>query len=140
MRKKETDCEPPEKRGNGAPKTVDEYIAGIAEPAHGMLVRMREAIGSALPPEAVETISYRMPAFKHKKVLVWFAAFKNHCSLFPTAKVIEAFGDELKGFTVSKGSVHLPLGKPAPVSLIKKMVKMRVKQSESQGRRTSNAG
>jgi uncharacterized protein YdhG (YjbR/CyaY superfamily) len=50
-----------------------------------------------VPPEATETISYRMPAFKHKGVLVWFAAFSNHCSLFPTASVIEAFKDELNG-------------------------------------------
>ena len=63
---------------------------------------MRELIRSALPEEAQETISYRMPAFKHKKVLVWFAAFKNHCSLFPGSGVIEQFEEELKGFKVSK--------------------------------------
>jgi len=140
MRKKGPESSAPEKRGNVAAKSVDEYIAGIAEPARGMLVTMRGAIRSALPKEAVETISYRMPAFKHKKVLVWYAAFKNHCSLFPTAKVIEAFEDELKGFTISKGSVHFPLYKPAPVSLIKKMVKARLKQSESSGHDARSTG
>jgi uncharacterized protein YdhG (YjbR/CyaY superfamily) len=140
MRKKGPEGSTPEKRGNGAQKTVDEYIAGVVEPGRGMLVTMRAAIRSALPQEAVETISYRMPAFKTKKVLVWFAAFKNHCSLFPTAQVIEAFRDELKGFTVSKGSVHFPLDKPVPAALIRKMVKARVEQSESRGRGTPSAG
>jgi uncharacterized protein YdhG (YjbR/CyaY superfamily) len=135
MRKKESGDSSPEQKGNGAPKTVDEYLACVAEPARRVLTRMRAAIRSALPPEATETISYRMPAFKTKKVLVWFAAFKNHCSLFPTAAVIEAFKDELKGFSTSKGTVHFPIGKPLPTALIKKLVKARVEQSESKGRR-----
>jgi uncharacterized protein YdhG (YjbR/CyaY superfamily) len=83
------------------------------------------------PPEATETISYRIPAFRHYRVLVWFAAFSNHCSLFPTASVIAAFQDELKGFSVSKGTIHFPLDKPLPIALIKKLVKARVAQNES---------
>ncbi len=77
---------------------------------------MRAAIRAAVPAEAVETISYRMPAFKHKRVLVWFAAFANHCSLFPTASVIEAFRNELEGFTTSKGTVQFPTDKPLPIA------------------------
>jgi uncharacterized protein YdhG (YjbR/CyaY superfamily) len=53
-------------------------------------------------------------------VLVWFAAFSNHCSLFPTAAVIEAFKDELKGFSTSKGTIHFPPDKPLPTALGKK--------------------
>ena len=111
---------------------MDAYFAGVAEPAHSMLMKMRAAIRAAVPKEATETISYRMPAFKHKKVLVWFAAFKDHCSLFPTGAPIEAMKEEIeaKGLTISKGTVHFPLGKPLPVGLIKKLVKMRVEQSE----------
>ena len=96
MRKKQSGDSSSQKKGNGTPKTIDEYIATVAEPARSILTRMRAAIRSALPPEATETISYSMPAFKTKKVLVWFAAFKNHCSLFPTAAVIEVFKDELQ--------------------------------------------
>ena len=96
---------------------------------------MRAAIRSAVPPEAIETISYRIPAFKHKGVLVWFAAFSEHCSLFPTASVIDAFRNELKGFRTSKGTIHFPLDKPLPVALIKKLVKARVAQNESRKRR-----
>jgi uncharacterized protein YdhG (YjbR/CyaY superfamily) len=122
-------------KDNGAPKNFDEYLAGVPEPARNTLNRLRAAIRSAVPPEATETISYRIPAFKHKRVLVWFAAFSNHCSLFPTASVIEVFGNELKGFTTSKGTIHFPTDKPLPTALIKKLVKARVAQDESKKRR-----
>jgi uncharacterized protein YdhG (YjbR/CyaY superfamily) len=92
---------------------------------------MRAAIRSAVPREATETISYRIPAFKHHGILVWFAAFSDHCSLFPTAAVIEAFKEELKGFSTSKGTIHFPLNRPLPVALIKKIVKARVAELEA---------
>ena len=122
-------------KGKGAPKNVDEYLAGVPQPARGTLNKMRAAIRSAVPAEATETISYGMPAFKHKGVLVWFAAFSNHCSLFPTASVIEAFKNELKGFSTSKGTIHFPTDKPLPTALVKKLVKARVAQNESKKRR-----
>jgi len=122
-------------RGNRAPRNVDEYLAGVPEPARSTLNKIRAAIRSAVPPEATETISYGIPAFKHKRVLVWFAAFSNHCSLFPTASVIEAFKDELKGFSTSKGTIQFPTDKPLPAALVKKLVKARVAQIESKGRR-----
>jgi uncharacterized protein YdhG (YjbR/CyaY superfamily) len=122
-------------KGSGAPKNVDEYLAGIPEPARSTLNKMRAAIRSAVPPEATETISYRIPAFKHNGVLVWFAAFSNHCSLFPTASVIEAFKNELKGFTTSIGTIHFPTDKPLPTALVKKLVKARVAQNEAKKRR-----
>jgi len=117
-----------------APKNVNEYIAALPQPARSTLKKMRAAIRSAVPPEATETISYRIPAFKHKGVLVWFAAFTNHCSLFPTASVINAFKADLRGFSTSKGTVHFPTDKPLPISLIKKVVKARVAQNESKKR------
>jgi uncharacterized protein YdhG (YjbR/CyaY superfamily) len=122
-------------KGSGAPKNVDEYLAGVPEPARSTLNKMRAAIRSAVPPEATETISYGMPAFKHKGVLVWFAGFSNHCSLFPTASVIEAYKNELKGFTTSKGTIHFPTDKPLPAALVKKLVKARVVQNENKKRR-----
>jgi uncharacterized protein YdhG (YjbR/CyaY superfamily) len=122
-------------KGSGAPKNVDEYLAGVPEPARSTLNKMRAAIRSTVPAEATETISYGMPAFKHKGVLVWFAAFSSHCSLFPTASVIEAFKSELKGFSTSKGTIHFPTDKPLPTALVKKLVKARVAQNESKKRR-----
>jgi uncharacterized protein YdhG (YjbR/CyaY superfamily) len=122
-------------KGHGAPKNVDEYLAGVPQPARSTLNKIRVAIRSAVPSEATETISYGIPAFKHKGVLVWFAAFSNHCSFFPTASVMEAFKNELKGFSTSKGTIHFPTDKPLPAVLVKKMVKLRVAQIESKKRR-----
>jgi uncharacterized protein YdhG (YjbR/CyaY superfamily) len=123
-------------KDSGAPKSVDEYFAGVPEPARGTLNKIRAAIRSAAPAEATETISYGIPAFKYKgRPLVWFAAFSDHCSLFPTASMIEAFNNELKGFSTSKGTIHFTTDKPLPVTLVKKLVKARVAQSESKKRR-----
>jgi len=121
-------------KGKGAPKSVDEYLAGVPEPARGTLNKIRAAIRSAAPSEATEVISYGIPAFKHNGVLVWFAAFSNHCSLFPTAAVIEKFKNELKGYTISKGTIQFPTDKPLPAALVKKMVKARVARIENKKR------
>src|SRR4029077_21014067 len=75
------------------------------------------------------------PAFKYKGVLVWFAAFSNHCSLFPTASVVEAFKNELTGFSTSKGTIQFPTNKPLPTALVQKLVKARLAQIESKKRR-----
>jgi uncharacterized protein YdhG (YjbR/CyaY superfamily) len=116
------------KVSNAAPRNVDEYFAGVPEPARSTLHKMRATIRSAVPPGATETISYRIPAFQYKGPLLWYAAFSDHCSLFPTAAVIAAFKTELKGYTTSKGTVHFPVDKPLPVNLLKKLVKARVAQ------------
>jgi uncharacterized protein YdhG (YjbR/CyaY superfamily) len=120
---------------SNVPKDIDEYLAGVAEPARTTLNKVRAAIRSAVPPEATEAISYRMPTFKYKGSLMAFGAFKKHCSLFPMSMaVIAAFKDELKGFPTSKGTIHFPLDKPLPAALLKKMVKARVAQNEERKR------
>jgi uncharacterized protein YdhG (YjbR/CyaY superfamily) len=123
-------------KGNGAPKNVDEYLASVPEPARSTLNKIRAAIRSAVPWGSTEIISYGIPAFKHKRVLIWFAAFSNHCSLFPTASVIEAFKEELKDFSTSKGTIQFPTDRPLPTVLVKKLVKARVAQNESKKRLT----
>jgi len=120
---------------NGAPKNIDEYLAGVPEPARSTLKQVRAMIRSAVPAEATECISYRMPAFKHKGVLVWFAAFSKHCSLFPTAAVIEAFKKELQGFSTSKGTIQFPTDKPLPAALLRKLVKARIAEQERKSQR-----
>jgi uncharacterized protein YdhG (YjbR/CyaY superfamily) len=122
-------------RRNSAPATIDEYLEKIPPLAQDTLARMRAAIRSASPRDAVETISYGIPAFRTSKgVLVWFAAFPSHYSLFPTARVIEAFKSELKGLSTSKGTIHFPSDKPLPIPLIKKIVKARAEQLENKKR------
>lgn len=119
----------PSQKDHHAPRDVDEYLAGVPEPARGFLKKMRAAIRSRVPPEASEIISYRIPAFRHKRGMVWYGAFSNHCSLFPAASVIELFKNELKGFATSKGTIHFALDKPLPIRLIQNLVKARFKQS-----------
>jgi uncharacterized protein YdhG (YjbR/CyaY superfamily) len=114
------------KPSGNKPKTVEEYLAGIPEPGRGTLNKVRAVIRSVVPAETTEVISYGIPAFRHKKILVWYAGFSNHCSLFPTHAVIEEFGYELKRYTLSKGTIQFPVDKPLPAALIRKLVKARV--------------
>jgi uncharacterized protein YdhG (YjbR/CyaY superfamily) len=119
-----------------APKDIDEYLAGIPEPARSTLNKIRAAIRAAVPPDATEAITYRIPTFKYKGSLVAFAAFKNHCSLFPMSMaVIAAFKNELKGFHTSKGTIQFPQDTPLPAALLKKLVKARIAQNEERARR-----
>jgi uncharacterized protein YdhG (YjbR/CyaY superfamily) len=121
----------PSAKSTGAPQTVDEYLARIPEPARTTLSKIRATIRAVVPPEATEVLSYRIPAFKYKGVLVWYAAFSNHCSLFPTNAVIEAFKDQLKNYTISKGTIQFPVDKPLPSALVKRIVKMRLAQIDA---------
>jgi prevent-host-death family protein len=113
-----------------ASKSIDEYLAGVPEPARTTLNTIRATIRSAVPPEAIEVISYRIPAFKYKGMLVWYGAFTNHCSLFPGPGIIEAFKEELKRYPIAKGTIQFPLDKPLPATLLKKIVKARVEANE----------
>src|SRR6516225_5333969 len=117
-----------------APKSIDEYLAGVPEPGRSTLNKIRATIRSAVPPEASETISYGIPAFKYKGMLVWFGAFSDHCSLFPGSGIMEAFKDELKRYSISKGTIQFPLDKPLPATLLRKIVKIRVAANEKKPR------
>jgi uncharacterized protein YdhG (YjbR/CyaY superfamily) len=123
------------KNGKDIPKDFSEYLATVPIPARKNLVKTQSAIRSAMPREAIETISYRIPAFKIRSgVLVWFAGFSDHCSLFPTASVIGMFKDELRDFHTSKGTIHFPLDKQLPTALIKEIVRARIAQSKAKRR------
>jgi uncharacterized protein YdhG (YjbR/CyaY superfamily) len=120
------------------PKDIDEYLAGVPEPARSTLRKVRAAIRAAVPTEATEAIGYRIPTFRYKGALVAFAAFSDHCSFFPmSGSVIETFMSELKGFHTSKGTLQVPLDKPLRAALVKKMVKARVAQNEQKKSRRS---
>jgi len=117
--------------GIAPPKNVDEYIERVPEPGRTTLSKMRATIRSAAPKEATEAISYGMPAFVYKGALVYYGAFSDHCSFFPgSARLVEEYEDELKGFSTAKGTIRFPLNKPLPSTLVKKFVKMRVAQNE----------
>jgi uncharacterized protein YdhG (YjbR/CyaY superfamily) len=115
-----------------APASVEEYLANVPEPARSTLKRIRATIRSVVPAETTEAISYGIPTFKYKGSLVAFAAFKNHCSLFPmSGSVIEAFRKELKDFQTSKGTLRFPVDKPLPAALVKKLVRARIVQKQN---------
>jgi uncharacterized protein YdhG (YjbR/CyaY superfamily) len=114
-------------KGSPPPKDIDDYLAAVPEPARITLEKLRATIRSAAPAEATEAISYRIPTFKYKGSLLAFAAFSKHCSLFPMSySVIKMFKNELRGFDVSKGTIHFTAEKPLPDALVKKLVKARV--------------
>ena len=120
------------KPGDRPLKNIDEYLAGVPEPARSTLNKIRAVIRSAVPPEATEAITYRIPTFKYKGSLVAFAAFRNHCSFFPmSGSVIEAFKNDLKHFHTSKGTIQFPVDQPLSSVLVRKLVKARVAQNES---------
>ena len=123
-------------KSNAVPTNIDEYLADVPEPARTTLNKIRATIRSAVPSEATETISYRIPTFKYKGGLVAFAAFSKHCSLFPMSyAVIREFNQELKDYHTSKGTIQFPVDKPLPAVLVKKMVKARVAENERKSQR-----
>jgi uncharacterized protein YdhG (YjbR/CyaY superfamily) len=113
-----------------AAKTVDEYLANTPEPARSTLEHIRKVIQSVVPKDATEVISYHIPMFKYNGMLVGYAAFAKHCSLFPTGSgVIEQFAKDLKGYKTSRGTIQFPADKPLPDALVKKIVRQRVKEN-----------
>ncbi len=109
-------------------KNVDHYISLQPIEIQGKLNQLRKLIKDNAP-DALEVISYNMPAYKLNGMLLYFAAHKNHIGLYPMASGIEAFKDELTKYETSKGTVQFPHNKSLPVTLIKKIIQFRVKQN-----------
>ena len=117
------------KKPGATPQTVDDYLAALPEEARATLEKIRKTIKAAAP-KATEGISYQMPMYKQSGMLMGFAAFKNHCSIFPGAKPMETYKDELKAYKTSKGTIRFPIGKPLPAALVRKLVKARIAENE----------
>src|SRR5881628_3053799 len=115
-----------------APTSVEDYLAGLPEAPRAALEKLRKTIRAAAP-KATETISYQMPTFKQDgRFLVSYAAFKDHCSLFPASKaVMEAHGEELKPYFSGKGTLRFTTDKPIPSALVRKIVKARLEENEA---------
>ncbi|HBY60281.1 MAG TPA: hypothetical protein DEH78_10690 [Solibacterales bacterium] len=117
--------------------TVDEYLAALPEPARTTLGKLRAMILAAVPAGTVETVTYRMPAYKYKGMLVGFAAFSNHCSFtVMSATTFDGFRTDLAGYDTSKGSIRFAADKPLPKALVTKLVKARVAENEAKKRRS----
>ena len=108
---------------------IDDYLAKVGEPKRATLQKLRQTILDILP-DAEEVISYGMPAFRRNgKVIVGFAAFKNHLAYLPhSGSVFNELSDELAGYTSTEGSLHFPIDKPLPKALVKKLIAVRLSQ------------
>ena len=115
-------------------RNVDEYLAGVPKEARATLEKLRQTIRAAAPM-ASEVISYQMSRYKHHGMVVGFAAFKNHCSLFPGAAVMDAHKEELSRYDTSKGTIRFPARKPLPAALVRKLVKARIKENEARAKK-----
>lgn len=110
------------------PQSVDEYIAMQPETIQPALEKIRQVIRKAAP-KAEESISYQMPGYKQNGPLVYFGAFKNHYSFFPTSTPVKAFADQLKKYKSSKGTIQFAYDEPLPVKLISDIVKFKVREN-----------
>jgi uncharacterized protein YdhG (YjbR/CyaY superfamily) len=113
-------------------KTIDEYIQTFPKNVQAILEQVRQTIQEAVP-EAEETISYQIPAFKFHGWVFYFSAYKNHYSLScpPPFTVFDAFKKELSTYEVSKSAIQFPLDKPVPVKLIHQMAQYRAKENKA---------
>jgi uncharacterized protein YdhG (YjbR/CyaY superfamily) len=106
---------------------VDEYLRGLDEPKRSTLQTLRRTILEILP-EAEQVISYRVPAFRVSgKIVAGFAAFKDHLSYLPfSGSVLGQLADELRGYTMTKSSLHLPVDRPLPKSVVERLIAVRL--------------
>ena len=113
------------------PTTIAEYIAAAPKEAQPKLREMLKIIRSAAP-DAKEGLKWSMLAFSYKRILVTFAAHKQHIGFYPTPSAMKAFADELSKYQTGAGSIQFPYDKPLPAALIKKITAFRVKKSLEQ--------
>ena len=110
-------------------KSIDEYLAGVSPEQRAALETLRGQIGNAAPG-AEECVSYGQPAFRKGRVVCGFGATKKHCALYLFSDTtLDAFVDELDGFSVSKGTIRFQPAKPIPASTVKKLVKARLAEN-----------
>jgi uncharacterized protein YdhG (YjbR/CyaY superfamily) len=120
---------------NEPARTVDDYLAAVPKDALAVLKKIRRTIKAAAP-KAEETISYQIPTFKYHGPLVFFAAFKNHCSFYVVSKsIMKEFGTELKPYDTSGTTIHFSAKKPLPAALVRKIVKARIEENETRVRK-----
>ncbi len=111
-------------------RDVDDYLSRLPEDSRGALEKLRRTIESIVP-DAVEVISYQIPTFKYRdRMLVSYAAFSEHCSFFPGAAPVKAHQSDLKSYQTSKGTIRFPATKPLPATLVRKLVKTRIAESD----------
>jgi uncharacterized protein YdhG (YjbR/CyaY superfamily) len=118
-----------------APKDVKTYLAGLPAEQRAALQKLRKAVKAAAP-KCEEVISYAIPGLRYKDYgLISYAAWKNHVSLYAGANAAKRYKSELKGYETAKGTIRFPNDAPIPVSLVRKIVKGRMKENEARAKR-----
>ena len=115
---------------------VDEYMAQLPDDRRAVMEQLRRTIRAAAPPDAIEVISYNMPAFKlGGRFLVSYEAFKRHYSLFPWSDaMVEELGEEMQPYAVGKGTIRFPADRPIPLQLVTRIVQFRNREVANEGR------
>jgi uncharacterized protein YdhG (YjbR/CyaY superfamily) len=119
-----------------APTNIDEYFEGLSTETQAILAKVRQTIQTAAPM-AVEMISYNMPAFTLNGIVVYFAAFKNHLGLYPPVHGDAVLEKAISKYAGPKGNLRFPLDEPIPYSLIRRIVKLRVRQNLEKAKQKS---
>ncbi len=109
------------------PKDFDDYVSRCPAEVQDILQRVREAVRDAAP-DTNEIISYQMPAFEQHGILVFLAAWQKHIGLYPPVSGDAAIEKAVAKYAGPKGNLQFPLDEPIPYALIKRIVKLRVKQ------------
>jgi uncharacterized protein YdhG (YjbR/CyaY superfamily) len=112
------------------PQDIDSYISLFPDDVQTVLQEVRATIRRAAP-DAEETISYQMPAFRQHGILVYFAAWKKHVGLYPPITGDKAIEKAITRYAGPKGNLQFPLDEPVPLDLIERIVKLRVKQDSA---------
>ena len=110
-------------------KDIEGYLADQPPAVRSLLEELRQTIKKAVP-QATELISYQMPAFRHHGILLYYAAFKKHYSVFARPVILQAFKKELADYSQTKSAIHIPLDKPVPKRLVTKIAQYVAKQNE----------
>lgn len=113
-------------------KTVDAYIAEAPPEHQRMMKQLRGIIKDIVPAETTEGISYRMPMYKYKGMLLGYAAFNEHVGFYAiSSAILKRHAEELEGYTTGKGSVQLPVGRKLPVVMVRAMITERVAEKDA---------
>lgn len=111
---------------------VDDYIHNFPVDVRNILKHVRETVNAAAP-EAIEAMSYGVPTLKQNgKMLLNYAAYKQHIGLYPSPEIIDIFKDELTDYDTSKGTIRFMLDAPIPYDLITRITEYRVNQFQSE--------
>lgn len=122
-------------------QTVDSYISDRSDEEQVVLRKIRHIISEAVPKQAKEVMSYQMPAFRLHRVFIYYAAFKDHYSLFiPPSDVFTTYKDELSRYKIHKATIQFQKSEPMPYELIGKLAKAAAQEDEQRAKEKRSNG